>query len=123
MRRPPNTTAGFRRSRCSTDDAGERTLSPSRHSRTWTRWAATRAATPLFARFYEKTGDQAYKEKSFRSFNWATYMAHEDGLITEAMGEDNFWYSDGRHNPGQIGPPARGQPSPPGNYPHACAPC
>ena len=24
-----------------------------------------------------------------------TYMAHEDGLITEAMAEDNFWYSDG----------------------------
>ena len=47
------------------------------------------------ALFYEKTGDQAYKEKSFRSFNWATYMAHEDGLITEAMAEDNFWYSDG----------------------------
>ena len=47
------------------------------------------------ALFYEKTGDQAFKEKSFRSFNWATYMAHEDGLITEAMAEDNFWYSDG----------------------------
>src|SRR5439155_15579575 len=46
------------------------------------------------ALFYEKTGDQAFKEKSFRSFNWATYMAHEDGLITEAMAEDNFWYSD-----------------------------
>ena len=47
------------------------------------------------ALFYEKTGDQTFKEKSFRSFNWATYMAHEDGLITEAMAEDNFWYSDG----------------------------
>ena len=75
------------------------------------------------ALFYEKTGDQAFKEKSFRSFNWATYMAHEDGLITEAMAEDNFWYSDGRHNPGQIGPPARGQPSPPENYPEPCEPC
>ena len=47
------------------------------------------------ALFYEKTGDEVYKEKAFRSFNWATYMAHEDGLITEAMAEDNFWYSDG----------------------------
>jgi hypothetical protein len=47
------------------------------------------------ALFYEKTGDHSYKEKAFRSFNWATYMAHEDGLITEAMAEDNFWYSDG----------------------------
>jgi len=47
------------------------------------------------ALFYEKTGADAYKEKAFRSFNWATYMAHDDGLITEAMAEDNFWYSDG----------------------------
>jgi hypothetical protein len=47
------------------------------------------------ALFYEKTGDESYKEKAFRSFNWATYMVHDDGLITEAMAEDNFWYSDG----------------------------
>ena len=47
------------------------------------------------ALFYEKTGDELYKEKAFRSFNWATYMAHDSGLITEAMAEDNFWYSDG----------------------------
>ncbi len=47
------------------------------------------------ALWYEKTGDQGFKEKAFRSFNWATYMAHEDGLITEAMAEDNFWFSDG----------------------------
>ncbi len=47
------------------------------------------------ALYYEKTGEEAFKEKAFRSFNWATYMAHEDGLITEAMAEDNFWYSDG----------------------------
>jgi hypothetical protein len=47
------------------------------------------------ALFYEKTGEESYKEKAFRSFNWATYMAHDDGLITEAMAEDNFWYSDG----------------------------
>ena len=86
---------GFHSQQSASRDAGERTLSPSRHNRTWTRWAATRAATPLFARFYEKTGDQAYKEKSFRSFNWTTYMAHDDGLITEATAEDNFWYSDG----------------------------
>src|SRR3989454_10392783 len=47
------------------------------------------------ALYYEKTGEEAFKEKAFRSFNWATYMAHEDGLITEAMAEDDFWYSDG----------------------------
>ncbi len=49
----------------------------------------------LCALYYEKTGEQGFKEKAFRSFNWASYMAHEDGLITEAMAEDEFWYSDG----------------------------
>jgi hypothetical protein len=49
----------------------------------------------LCALFYEKTGEEPFKEKAFRSFNWATYMAHEDGLITEAIAEDAFWYSDG----------------------------
>jgi hypothetical protein len=49
----------------------------------------------LCALWHEKTGDESFKAKAFRSFNWATYMAHEDGLITEAMAEDNFWYSDG----------------------------
>jgi hypothetical protein len=49
----------------------------------------------LCALWYEVTGEESYQEKAFRSFNWATYMAHEDGLITEAMAEDEFWYSDG----------------------------
>ncbi len=49
----------------------------------------------LCALWYELTGEESYKEKAFRSFNWATYMAHEDGLITEAMAEDEFWFSDG----------------------------
>ena len=49
----------------------------------------------LCALWYEKTGDESFKEKAFRSFNWATYMAHEDGLITEAMAEHEFWFSDG----------------------------
>src|SRR5260370_14420079 len=47
------------------------------------------------ALYYEKTGDEAFKEEAFRSFNCATYMAQEDGLITAAMAEENFWYSDG----------------------------
>jgi hypothetical protein len=49
----------------------------------------------LCALYYEKTGDESFKEKAFRAFNWASYMAHEDGLITEAMAEDEFWFSDG----------------------------
>jgi hypothetical protein len=49
----------------------------------------------LCALYYEKTGDESFRERAFRSFNWATYMAQEDGLITEAMAESEFWYSDG----------------------------
>jgi hypothetical protein len=49
----------------------------------------------LCALYYEKTGDEGFKEKAFRAFNWASYMAHKDGLITEAMAEDEFWFSDG----------------------------
>jgi len=47
------------------------------------------------ALYYEKTGDESFKERAFRSFNWATYMARDDGLVTEAMAESEFWYSDG----------------------------
>ena len=47
------------------------------------------------ALYYEKTGDGSFKDKAFRSFNWATYMAKENGLVTEAMAENEFWYSDG----------------------------
>jgi hypothetical protein len=49
----------------------------------------------LCALWHEKTGAESFREKAFRSYNWASYMAHEDGLITEAMAEDNFWFSDG----------------------------
>jgi len=49
----------------------------------------------LCALWYEKSGDLVFKDKAFRSLNWATYMAHEDGRITEAMAESEFWYSDG----------------------------
>jgi hypothetical protein len=49
----------------------------------------------LCALWYEKSGDVLFKDKAFRSFNWATYMAQEDGRITEAMAESEFWYSDG----------------------------
>ncbi len=49
----------------------------------------------LCALWHEKTGDALFKDKAFRSFNWATYMAQEDGRITEAMAESEFWYSDG----------------------------
>jgi hypothetical protein len=47
------------------------------------------------ALYYEKTGEEAFKDRAFRSFNWATYMAQEDGLVTAALAEDNFTYADG----------------------------
>jgi hypothetical protein len=47
------------------------------------------------ALYYEKTGDPSFKEKAFRAFNWASYMAREDGEVTGAMSVDELWYSDG----------------------------
>jgi hypothetical protein len=48
------------------------------------------------ALWYEKTGDAAAKEKAFRSFNWATYMCHENGAVNDLAVEDQtIWFSDG----------------------------
>lgn len=48
------------------------------------------------ALWYEKTGDAAAKEKAFRSFNWATYMCHENGAVNDLAVEDQtVWFSDG----------------------------
>lgn len=48
------------------------------------------------ALWYEKTGDAAAKEKAFRSFNWATYMCHENGLVNDMpVKEQSIWFSDG----------------------------
>ena len=49
------------------------------------------------ALYYEVTGDRDYLEQAFRSFNWATYASHEDGLVMGG-GLDpatSYWFSDG----------------------------
>ncbi len=49
------------------------------------------------ALYYEVTGDRSYKERAFRSFNWATYASREDGLVLGG-GMDpatSYWFSDG----------------------------
>jgi len=45
--------------------------------------------------WYEKTGDQAAKEKAFRSFNWATYLCREDGRVLVGPVDQTIWFSDG----------------------------
>ena len=45
------------------------------------------------------TGDAAAKDKAFRSLNWATYMARDNGTVNEGPAESksgvNFWFTDG----------------------------
>jgi len=47
------------------------------------------------ALWYEKTGDAAAREKAFRSFNWATYMCHQNGVVNVGPNEQSVWFSDG----------------------------
>ncbi len=48
------------------------------------------------ALWYERSGDVQAKEKAFRSFNWATYLCHENGAVTDlAVASQTIWFSDG----------------------------
>jgi hypothetical protein len=49
----------------------------------------------VLAQWAEQTGDAAAKEKAFRSFNWATYMCQEDGLVIVGPVEPTVWFTDG----------------------------
>jgi hypothetical protein len=50
----------------------------------------------VLALWYEKTGDASAKERAFRSFNWATYSARENGLTKTSLDEGTgYWFSDG----------------------------
>jgi len=40
-------------------------------------------------------GDVAAREKAFRSFNWATYMCDERGVVRVGPVEPSWWFSDG----------------------------
>jgi hypothetical protein len=45
------------------------------------------------------TGDLEYREQGLRSFNWATYMANEDGTVTVGVDRPDYynqcWFTDG----------------------------
>ena len=45
------------------------------------------------------TGDAIARDKAFRSLNWATYMARDNGTVNEGPAESvsgvNFWFTDG----------------------------
>jgi Concanavalin A-like lectin/glucanases superfamily/Bacterial Ig domain len=47
------------------------------------------------ALLYEKTGDLTAKEKAYRSFNWATYMAKTTGVVIDGPDVNNQWFTDG----------------------------
>jgi hypothetical protein len=47
------------------------------------------------ALLYEKTGDLVAKEKAFRSFNWATYMTKNNGVVIDGPNVDHQWFTDG----------------------------
>jgi uncharacterized protein (TIGR03382 family) len=48
------------------------------------------------ALFAERTGDPAAREAAFRSFNWATYMCDENGIVSVSEDRnEGYWFSDG----------------------------
>jgi hypothetical protein len=50
----------------------------------------------VLALWHEVTGEADAKERAFRSFNWATYSARENGLVKTSLDEGTgYWFSDG----------------------------
>jgi hypothetical protein len=47
------------------------------------------------ALLFEKTGDLVAKEKAYRSFNWATYMARANGVVIDGVDVNTQWFTDG----------------------------
>jgi hypothetical protein len=47
------------------------------------------------ALWFARTGDVAAREKAFRAFNWATYMADDRGVVRVGPQEETLWFSDG----------------------------
>ncbi|MBI4898913.1 MAG: fibronectin type III domain-containing protein [Actinobacteria bacterium] len=47
------------------------------------------------ALLYARTGDLAAKEKAYRAFNWATYMARSNGVVIDGPSVNNQWFTDG----------------------------
>lgn len=53
----------------------------------------------LSALYAEHTADLTYKEQGLRSFNWASYMANNDGTVTVGVDRPDYynqcWFTDG----------------------------
>ena len=53
----------------------------------------------LCAMWAEESGDASYRERAIRSFNWATYMASDDGTVTLGIDRPDYynqcWFTDG----------------------------
>lgn len=53
----------------------------------------------LCARWAGVSGDASYRERAIRSFNWATYMANDDGTVTVGIDRPDYynqcWFTDG----------------------------
>jgi hypothetical protein len=53
----------------------------------------------LCALWAEISGDASYRERALRSFNWATYMANDDGTVTVGIDRPDYynqcWFTDG----------------------------
>lgn len=47
------------------------------------------------ALLYEKTGDVDALEKAYRSLNWATYMARDNGIVIDGPEVNHVWFTDG----------------------------
>ncbi|TMI68367.1 MAG: T9SS type A sorting domain-containing protein, partial [Bacteroidetes bacterium] len=61
----------------------------------WIMGSHTSRYASVNALLYEKTGDLVAKEKAYRSFNWATYMARSNGVVIDGPDVNNQWFSDG----------------------------
>ncbi len=53
----------------------------------------------LSALYAEATSDPVYREQAIRSFNWASYMAGDDGTVTVGVDRPDYynqcWFTDG----------------------------
>ena len=49
----------------------------------------------VVALWYELTGDLNSKDKAYRAFNWATYMASSSGQVITGPDDQNIWFTDG----------------------------
>jgi len=49
----------------------------------------------LCALWYEYTGDEKYKERAYRFFNFASYMTYENGVVAVGPEWPGSWFSDG----------------------------